>query len=94
MTNDPDKQRQWTDVARRGLDDEAERLRRDGPTLHRHRVVSKTLGEALALPGAEDIEFDPPRIDDAAPRRSYVTDEGEAKELDEPFIRDAKRGRP
>ncbi len=94
MTNDPDKQRQWADAARRGLDAEAERLRREGPTLHRHQAVSKTFGEALALPGAEDIEFDPPRIDDAAPRLSYVTEEGEAEELDEQFFRDAERGRP
>lgn len=94
MPNDPDKQRQWAAAARRGLDDEAERLRREGPTLHRHRAVSQTLGEALSLPGAEDVDFDPPKAGVAAPRRSYVTDEGEAKELDEQFFRDAKRGRP
>lgn len=37
MTHNPDdKRREWAASAREGLADEAERLQRDGPTLHRH----------------------------------------------------------
>ena len=70
MTHNPDdKRREWAAAAREGLLDEAARLGRDGPTLHRHRQISKTLGEALAFPGVEDIDFDPPRADSETAER-------------------------
>lgn len=70
MTHNPDDKRcEWAAAAREGLADEAERLQRDGPTLHRHRQLSRTLGEALAFPSAEDVEFDPPRADSETAER-------------------------
>lgn len=61
MTDDPDEMRERAAAARPGLEDEAAHLRREGPTLGRHRVLPKTLAEALHYPGAEDVEFDPPK---------------------------------